>query len=117
MKDKSGKFLLDQWQKIESWILHHALDNPKMLYSVIACNLDPTSKVINDVYNTVKYLDLKDCESDLCISRTIILKTERISKVIGSNTIISISMDLPGKISWRLAHLSDLITRHRLATH
>jgi hypothetical protein len=51
------------------------------------------------------------------MSRKIILKTETITKVIGSYPIISISMDLPGNISWRLAHLSDLITRHRWATH
>ena len=41
----------------------------------------------------------------------------RIREVVGSETLISTSMDLHGNVSWRLAENTDLITCYRLAPH
>lgn len=61
-----------------------------------------------DIHGAMSVVGLDDPEGDFIV---------RIRKVIGSNTIISTSMDLHGNVSWRLAQNTDLITCYRMAPH
>ena len=61
-----------------------------------------------DIHGAMSVVGLDDPEGDFII---------RIRKVIGSEPIISTSMDLHGNVSQRLAHHSDLITCYRMAPH
>ena len=68
----------------------------------------PYDGLFFDIHGAMSVEDLDDPEGDLI---------ERIREVVGSETIISTSMDLHGNVSWRLAQESDLITCYRMAPH
>jgi microcystin degradation protein MlrC len=61
-----------------------------------------------DIHGAMSVVGLDDPEGDFIA---------RIRKVVGSETIISTSMDLHGNVSWRLAENTDLITCYRMAPH
>ncbi|MGV8134305.1 MAG: M81 family metallopeptidase [Mangrovibacterium sp.] len=68
----------------------------------------PYDGLFLDIHGAMSVVGLDDPEGDFI---------ERIRKVIGSETIISTSMDLHGNVSDRLAYQSDLITCYRMAPH
>ena len=68
----------------------------------------PYDGLFFDIHGAMSVIDLDDPEGDFI---------ERIRNVIGTNTIISTSMDLHGNVSQRLAKHSDLITCYRMAPH
>lgn len=68
----------------------------------------PYDGLFLDIHGAMSVDGLDDPEGDFI---------ERIRKVIGSEAIISTSMDLHGNVSDRLAHQSDLITCYRMAPH
>jgi len=61
-----------------------------------------------DIHGAMSVVGLEDPEGDFII---------RIRRVIGTQTLVSTSMDLHGNVSWRLAENSDLITCYRMAPH
>ncbi len=61
-----------------------------------------------DIHGAMSVVGLDDPEGDYL---------ERIRQVVGNKTIISLSMDLHGNVSWRLASLADLNTAYRKAPH
>ncbi len=68
----------------------------------------PYDGLFLDIHGAMSVVGLDDPEGDFI---------ERIRKVIGTETIISTSMDLHGNVSDRLAENSDLITCYRMAPH
>jgi microcystin degradation protein MlrC len=82
--------------------------------SLVAKTLDmlkenlPYDGLFFDIHGAMSVVGLDDPEGDFI---------ERIRDVIGSETLISTSMDLHGNVSWRLAQQSDLITCYRMAPH
>jgi microcystin degradation protein MlrC len=68
----------------------------------------PYDGLFLDIHGAMSVVDLDDPEGDYII---------RIRELIGEETIISISMDLHGNVSWRLAQNTDLITCYRMAPH
>lgn len=61
-----------------------------------------------DIHGAMSVVGLDDPEGDLI---------EKIREVVGTETLISTSMDLHGNVSWRLAKNTDLITCFRMAPH
>ena len=61
-----------------------------------------------DIHGAMSVVGLDDAEGDLI---------KRIREVIGTDVLISTSMDLHGNVSERLAEHSDLITCYRMAPH
>lgn len=61
-----------------------------------------------DIHGAMSVVGLEDAEGDLI---------KRIREVIGTNVLVSTSMDLHGNVSERLAEHSDLITCYRMAPH
>lgn len=68
----------------------------------------PYDGLFFDIHGAMSVEGLDDPEGDFI---------KRIRKVIGSETIISTSMDLHGNVSERLAKHTDLITCYRMAPH
>lgn len=68
----------------------------------------PYDGLFFDIHGAMSVVGLDDPEGDMI---------ERIRSVVGSQTLISTSMDLHGNVSPRLAHQSDLITCYRMAPH
>jgi microcystin degradation protein MlrC len=68
----------------------------------------PLDGLFLDIHGAMSVVGLDDPEGDFIA---------RIRKVVGTETIISTSMDLHGNVSERLAHHSDLITCYRMAPH
>jgi len=61
-----------------------------------------------DIHGAMSVVGLEDAEGDLI---------KRIREVIGTDVLVSTSMDLHGNVSERLAKHSDLITCYRMAPH
>ncbi len=61
-----------------------------------------------DIHGAMSVVGLEDAEGDLI---------KRIREVVGTDVLISTSMDLHGNVSERLAKHSDLITCYRMAPH
>ena len=61
-----------------------------------------------DIHGAMSVVGLDDAEGDLI---------KRIREVIGTEVLVSTSMDLHGNVSKRLAEHSDLITCYRMAPH
>lgn len=61
-----------------------------------------------DIHGAMSVVGLEDPEGDLI---------KRIREVIGTDVLVSTSMDLHGNVSERLAEHSDLITCYRMAPH
>ncbi|MFV0591169.1 MAG: M81 family metallopeptidase [Draconibacterium sp.] len=68
----------------------------------------PYDGLFFDIHGAMSVVGLDDPEGDMI---------ERIREVVGSETIISTSMDLHGNVTERLARESDLITCYRMAPH
>ncbi len=68
----------------------------------------PFDGLFLDIHGAMSVVDLDDPEGDFI---------QRIREVVGTETLISTSMDLHGNVSERLAKHSDLITCYRLAPH
>jgi microcystin degradation protein MlrC len=68
----------------------------------------PYDGLFFDIHGAMSVVGLDDPEGDFI---------ERIRKVIGTQTLISTSMDLHGNVSQKLAHHTDLITCYRMAPH
>ncbi|HMB62766.1 MAG TPA: M81 family metallopeptidase [Eudoraea sp.] len=68
----------------------------------------PYDGLFFDIHGAMSVEGLDDPEGDFIL---------RVRKVIGSEPLISTSMDLHGNVSWRLAHNTDLITCYRMAPH
>jgi microcystin degradation protein MlrC len=68
----------------------------------------PYDGLFFDIHGAMSVEGLDDPEGDMI---------ERVREVVGSDTLISTSMDLHGNVSWRLAQQSDLITCYRMAPH
>ena len=68
----------------------------------------PYDGLFFDIHGAMSVVGLDDPEGDFI---------KRIRAVIGTETIISTSMDLHGNVSQRLAKHSDLITCYRMAPH
>lgn len=68
----------------------------------------PYDGLFFDIHGAMSVVGLDDPEGDFIT---------RIREVVGSETMISTSMDLHGNVSKTLAHYSDLITCYRLAPH
>jgi len=68
----------------------------------------PYDGLFLDIHGAMSVVGLDDPEGDMIA---------RIREVVGSETIISTSMDLHGNVSERLAGHSDLITCYRMAPH
>jgi len=68
----------------------------------------PYDGIFFDIHGAMSVVGLDDPEGDLIT---------RIREVVGTETIISTSMDLHGNVSWKLAQHSDLITCYRMAPH
>lgn len=68
----------------------------------------PFEGLFFDIHGAMSVVGLDDPEGDLIM---------RIREVIGTETVISTSMDLHGSVSPRLAKHTDLITCYRLAPH
>ena len=68
----------------------------------------PYDGLFLDIHGAMSVEGLDDPEGDLI---------ERIRDVVGTETLISTSMDLHGNVSQRLAHHTDLITCYRMAPH
>lgn len=61
-----------------------------------------------DIHGAMSVVGLDDPEGDFI---------KRIREVLGTETLISTSMDLHGNVSWTLAQSTDLITCFRMAPH
>ncbi len=61
-----------------------------------------------DIHGAMSVVGVEDAEGDLI---------KRIREVIGTEVLVSTSMDLHGNVSERLAEHSDLITCYRMAPH
>ena len=61
-----------------------------------------------DIHGAMSVEGIEDAEGDLI---------KRIREVVGTDVIISTSMDLHGNVSEELAKQSDLITCYRMAPH
>jgi microcystin degradation protein MlrC len=68
----------------------------------------PYDGLFFDIHGAMSVVGLDDPEGDFIV---------RIRQVIGTETLISTSMDLHGNVSWRLAQNTDLITCYRMAPH
>lgn len=68
----------------------------------------PYDGLFFDIHGAMSVVGLEDAEGDLI---------KRIREVIGSDVLVSTSMDLHGNVSKRLAEHSDLITCYRMAPH
>ena len=68
----------------------------------------PYDGLFFDIHGAMSVVGLDDPEGDFI---------ERIRKVIGTQTLISTSMDLHGNVSQKLAQHTDLITCYRMAPH
>ena len=68
----------------------------------------PYDGIFFDIHGAMSVVGLDDPEGDFI---------ERIREVIGTEPVISTSMDLHGNVSWRLAAHTDLITCYRMAPH
>ncbi|MFS4456681.1 M81 family metallopeptidase [Maribacter sp. 2304DJ31-5] len=68
----------------------------------------PYDGLFFDIHGAMSVEGLTDAEGDLI---------KRIREVIGSEVLVSTSMDLHGNVSKRLAQHSDLITCYRMAPH
>ncbi|HET8735115.1 MAG TPA: M81 family metallopeptidase [Pricia sp.] len=68
----------------------------------------PYDGLFFDIHGAMSVVGLDDPEGDLI---------KRIRDVIGTETLISTSMDLHGNVSKRLARHTDLITAYRMAPH
>lgn len=68
----------------------------------------PYDGLFFDIHGAMSVVGLDDPEGDFI---------QRIREVIGTETVISTSMDLHGNVSKRLAYHTDLITCYRLAPH
>lgn len=68
----------------------------------------PLDAIFFDIHGAMSVQDLDDPEGDFII---------RIREVVGTDVLISTSMDLHGSVSPRLAQNTDLITCYRLAPH
>lgn len=68
----------------------------------------PLDAVFFDIHGAMSVQDLDDPEGDFLI---------RIREVVGTDVLISTTMDLHGSVSPRLAQNSDLITCYRMAPH
>ncbi|NNE03053.1 MAG: M81 family metallopeptidase [Eudoraea sp.] len=68
----------------------------------------PYDGLFMDIHGAMSVVGIPDPEGDFI---------KRIREVIGTETLISTSMDLHGNVSERLAHHSDLITCYRMAPH
>ncbi|MDN5202708.1 M81 family metallopeptidase [Fulvivirgaceae bacterium BMA10] len=68
----------------------------------------PYDGLFFDIHGAMSVVGLDDPEGDFIV---------RIREVVGTETIISTSMDLHGNVSWRLAENTDLITCYRMAPH
>ncbi len=68
----------------------------------------PYDGLFFDIHGAMSVVGLEDAEGDLI---------KRIREVIGTEVLISTSMDLHGNVSKRLAEHSDLITCYRMAPH
>ncbi|WP_086477562.1 M81 family metallopeptidase [Arenibacter amylolyticus] len=68
----------------------------------------PYDGLFFDIHGAMSVVGVDDPEGDFI---------KRIREVVGTETVISTSMDLHGNVSERLAHHSDLITCYRLAPH
>lgn len=68
----------------------------------------PFDGIYLDIHGAMSVVGLDDPEGDYI---------ERIRKVVGKKPLISMSMDLHGNVSWRLAENADLITAYRKAPH
>lgn len=68
----------------------------------------PYDGLFFDIHGAMSVVGLDDPEGDLI---------ERIREVIGTDVLISTSMDLHGNVSERLAKHTDLITCYRMAPH
>lgn len=68
----------------------------------------PYDGLFFDIHGAMSVVGLDDPEGDLI---------KRIREVVGTDVLISTSMDLHGNVSKRLARHSDLITCYRMAPH
>lgn len=68
----------------------------------------PLDGLFLDIHGAMSVVGVDDPEGDFIA---------RIRQVVGTETLISTSMDLHGNVSERLAHHSDLITCYRMAPH
>lgn len=68
----------------------------------------PYDGLFFDIHGAMSVVGLDDPEGDFII---------RVREIVGTETLISTSMDLHGNVSWRLAQNTDLITCYRLAPH
>lgn len=68
----------------------------------------PLDGLFFDIHGAMSVQGLEDPEGDLLV---------RIREVVGTDVLISTSMDLHGSVSPRLAQNTDLITCYRLAPH
>ncbi|MGK6351712.1 M81 family metallopeptidase [Parapedobacter sp. DT-150] len=68
----------------------------------------PYDGLFFDIHGAMSVTGLDDAEGDLIT---------RIREVVGTETVISTSMDLHGNVTERLAAYSDLITCYRMAPH
>ncbi len=68
----------------------------------------PLDGLFLDIHGAMSVVGLDDPEGNFIA---------RIREVVGTETLISTSMDLHGNVSERLAHHSDLITCYRMAPH
>lgn len=68
----------------------------------------PYDGLFFDIHGAMSVVGLEDAEGDLI---------KRIREVIGTDVLVSTSMDLHGNVSEELARHSDLITCYRMAPH
>jgi len=68
----------------------------------------PYDGLFFDIHGSMSVVGLEDAEGDLI---------KRIRKVIGTDVLVSTSMDLHGNVTETLAEHSDLITCYRMAPH
>lgn len=68
----------------------------------------PYDGLFLDIHGAMSVVGLDDPEGDFI---------RRVRDVVGSETVISTSMDLHGNVSWELAQNTDLITSYRMAPH
>lgn len=68
----------------------------------------PYDGLFFDIHGAMSVVGLDDPEGDLI---------KRIREVVGTDVLVSTSMDLHGNVSQRLAEHSDLITCYRMAPH
>jgi len=68
----------------------------------------PYDGLFFDIHGAMSVVGLDDPKGDFI---------KRVREVVGSETLISTSMDLHGNVSWRLASHTDLITCYRMAPH